>query len=134
LGKLQRGCLTALPSTPPEKPLRHIPTLGVDDLRAVIEPSAQRLSWPCPATGQTLSLVQHVFRAAEHAIHCEDGAATMIARPLERIVRSQLHRQSPIRQDVPRAASNNRALIYPTDPGFWSGERVRFEAGRLMPM
>ena len=33
----------------------------------------------------------HPFRAAEHAIHCEDGAATVPARPLERIVRPHRH-------------------------------------------
>jgi len=28
----------------------------------------------------------------------------------------------------------SRTFLYPTDPGFWNGERVRFEAGRLTRM
>jgi hypothetical protein len=34
-------------------------------------------------------LARRPFRAAEHAIHCEDGAATMTAGPLQRVVSRQ---------------------------------------------
>jgi len=34
-------------------------------------------------------LARRPFRAAERAIHCEGGAATMITRPFERIVGHQ---------------------------------------------
>jgi hypothetical protein len=42
-------------------------------------------------TIQLSGLARRRFRAAERAIYCEDGAATMTAGPLERIVRWRLH-------------------------------------------
>jgi len=43
--------------------------------------------------GLTISLsgqAQRPFRAAEHAIHCEDGAASLTAGPLQRVVRQHV--------------------------------------------
>ena len=40
----------------------------------------------CCLTTELSGQARRPFRAAEHTIHCEDGAATIATGPLERVV------------------------------------------------
>jgi len=73
----------------------------------------------------TLSgLARRVFRAAEHAIHCEDGAATMTAGPLERIVRLHLTHRSLL----------SRSAMRVCHPGPVAFQRSMTSTGRRIEM
>ena len=44
----------------------------------------------CCLTTELSGLAWHPFRAGEHAIHCEHGAATLFTGPLQRVFRQHL--------------------------------------------
>src|SRR5438270_321119 len=49
----------------------------------------------CPLTTQLSGRPRPPLRAAEHAIHCEDGAPTLNHGPLQRVVRANIPYLTP---------------------------------------
>ena len=62
-------------------------------------------------TTELSGLARTAFCTGPRTHPCAHGAATLIAGPLQRVVRHQLHRQSPLRQPTNRPTNGNEIAI-----------------------